>query len=64
MLAYTLSPIQSIGIFGIWIAVPIGWILADITGFIYMKKITASLTTIACCAGIVPVFPEICDKTM
>ena len=28
-----------------------------------LKKFTASLTAIACCAGIVSVFPEICDKT-
>ena len=38
LLAYTLSPVETIGVFGIWIAIPIGWILADITGLIYMKK--------------------------
>lgn len=37
-LAYLLSEFETIGVFGIWIAIPIGWILADITGGIYMKK--------------------------
>lgn len=37
-LAYILSGFETIGVFGIWIAIPIGWILADITGCIYMKK--------------------------
>lgn len=34
ILAYTLSAISAIGIYGIWWAIPIGWLLADITGFI------------------------------
>lgn len=38
VLAYILSGFETIGVFGIWIAIPIGWILADITGCIYMKK--------------------------
>lgn len=38
VLAYILSGFETIGVFGIWIAIPIGWILADITGYIYMKK--------------------------
>ncbi len=37
-LAYILSKFETIGVFGIWIAIPIGWILADIMGCIYMKK--------------------------
>lgn len=37
-LAYTLAPIAAIGVTGIWVSVPIGWILADLTGFIYYKK--------------------------
>lgn len=35
-LAYLLSGM--IGVIGIWIAIPIGWLLADITGFLYYKK--------------------------
>ena len=35
-LAYILSPF--IGEIGIWMAIPIGWALADITGIIYMRK--------------------------
>lgn len=35
LLAYTLSRIPSIGVAGIWVSVPIGWILADLTGFLY-----------------------------
>lgn len=38
VLAYILSGFETIGVFGIWIAIPIGCILADITGCIYMKK--------------------------
>lgn len=34
-LAYLLAPIPSIGLPGIWWAIPIGWILADITGIVY-----------------------------
>ncbi|MEG0250277.1 MAG: MATE family efflux transporter [Peptostreptococcus sp.] len=35
ILAYTLSAIPSIGITGIWISVPIGWLLADAIGIFY-----------------------------
>ncbi|MBT9776069.1 MATE family efflux transporter [Clostridium sp. MCC353] len=37
ILAYVLSAIPAIGVAGIWAAVPIGWILADLTGFLYYK---------------------------
>lgn len=37
-LAYTLSGITAIGVTGIWISVPIGWILADIIGVFYLIK--------------------------
>lgn len=37
ILAYTLSAIPQTGVLGIWVSVPIGWALADITGFVYMK---------------------------
>ena len=35
LLAYTLSAIPSVGVAGIWMSVPIGWLLADLTGLIY-----------------------------
>ena len=38
VLAYGLSRIHSIGVTGIWAAIPIGWILADITGITYYMK--------------------------
>lgn len=38
LLAYALSSIPQIGVSGIWIAVPIGWILADIAGAVYYQK--------------------------
>lgn len=38
LLAYVLSSIPQIGVSGIWIAVPIGWILADIAGAVYYQK--------------------------
>lgn len=39
VLAYTLSSVDSIGVFGIWISVPIGWALADIFGVICYKRL-------------------------
>ncbi|MEG0904391.1 MAG: MATE family efflux transporter [Lachnospiraceae bacterium] len=38
LLAYILAPIAAIGLLGIWWAIPIGWILADILGFSYYVK--------------------------
>lgn len=40
VLAYILSAIPGIGVVGIWVSVPIGWFLADCTGFVYywMKR--------------------------
>lgn len=38
ILAYILASIPSIGVVGIWWAIPIGWILADIMAIIYYKK--------------------------
>lgn len=39
ILAYTLSSIPSMGLIGIWWAIPIGWALADIVGFYRIKTI-------------------------
>ena len=36
-LAYLLSAIPAIGVIGIWWSVPIGWVLADLTGLLYYK---------------------------
>ncbi len=33
LLAYALAPV--IGVLAIWIAIPIGWLLADVTGVVY-----------------------------
>ena len=38
LLAYALSAVESVGVTGIWMSVPIGWILADITGMWYYCK--------------------------
>ena len=37
VLAYLLSAIPAIGVTGIWWSVPIGWMLADLTGLLYYK---------------------------
>ena len=37
-LAYLLSAIPAVGVVGIWWSVPIGWILADITGLLYYRN--------------------------
>ena len=38
LLAYLLAPLPGIGVYGIWSAIPIGWILADAAGLAYMRK--------------------------
>lgn len=43
ILAYVLSAIPSIGLVGIWWAIPIGWILADLIGLIYYRHIADRL---------------------
>lgn len=42
LLAYALSAIPAIGVTGIWMAIPIGWFLADTVGVIYLGKIRKS----------------------
>lgn len=37
-LAYLLAPRTPIGVSAIWWAIPIGWILADLTGYLYYTK--------------------------
>ena len=37
-LAYILSGIPAVGVTGIWWSVPIGWFLADVTGFWYYRR--------------------------
>lgn len=37
-LAYFLSGFEAIGVFGIWLSIPIGWVLADVVGIVYMNK--------------------------
>lgn len=38
LLAYVLVSIPTVGVPGIWSAIPIGWILADVVGILYMKR--------------------------
>ncbi len=37
-LAYALAAVPGIGVLGIWWAIPIGWALADMTGFVIMGR--------------------------
>lgn len=39
VLAYYLSKIPVIGVIGIWVAIPIGWFLSDLTGILGYKFI-------------------------
>ena len=39
-LAYLLSAIPQLGVTGIWMSVPIGWALADLTGVVYYMHLT------------------------
>lgn len=38
LLAYVLSAVPAIGVVGIWVAIPIGWFLADVVGIIFWRK--------------------------
>lgn len=38
-LAYILAAIPSIGVTGIWVAIPIGWFIADAVGIIYLRRL-------------------------
>ena len=38
LLAYCLAPIPQVGLLGIWWAVPIGWVLADLTGLLFYRR--------------------------
>lgn len=44
LLAYLLSSVEWIGVTGIWMSVPIGWILADLTGVWYYRKYKGKTT--------------------
>lgn len=46
VLAYLLSPIPAIGVAGIWWAIPIGWILADVTGAVCYLRARADSKTV------------------
>lgn len=50
LLSYTLAPIKSIGVIAIWWSIPIGWFLADVTGYVYLQYMNKK----AKCAGINP----------
>lgn len=39
VLAYFLASIPTIGVWGIWVSIPIGWFLADLLGFWKMKDL-------------------------
>ena len=38
ILAYTLAAIPSVGVTGIWWAIPVGWLLADTIGLLYYRR--------------------------
>lgn len=42
-LAYLLAPMPQFGVNAIWWAIPAGWILADVTGFVYYWRIRKNM---------------------
>ena len=38
-LAYALSAVPALGVYGIWMSVPIGWFLADAVGLLYERHL-------------------------
>ena len=43
VLAYLLAPMPQFGVNAIWWAIPVGWILADLTGFVYYLRIRKNI---------------------
>lgn len=43
LLAYTLAVIPEIGVTGIWISIPIGWLLADAVGAFYYSRVQSEI---------------------
>lgn len=39
VLAYSLAAVPGVGVLGIWVAIPIGWLLADVAGILYGVRI-------------------------
>ena len=37
ILAYTLSALPTVGYYGIWVSIPIGWALADLLGIVFLS---------------------------
>lgn len=37
-LSYALAPHTALGVVAIWLSIPVGWVLADMAGFIFYKK--------------------------
>lgn len=44
-LAYLLAPVPQFGVKAVWWAIPIGWGLADLVGYIYYRRIRTKLET-------------------
>ena len=42
-LAYLLAPMPQFGVNAIWWAIPVGWILADLTGFVYYLRVRKNI---------------------
>ena len=38
VLSYALAPTTPLGVIAIWLSIPIGWVLADVVGYLYYKK--------------------------
>ena len=38
LLAYLLSGMPMIGYRGIWVSIPVGWVLADLIGLCFLKR--------------------------
>ncbi len=40
VLAYALASVPSVGVLGIWWSVPVGWLLADLLGFAFYRRLS------------------------
>lgn len=38
VLSYALAPTTPLGVIAIWLSISIGWVLADVVGYLYYKK--------------------------
>lgn len=42
-LSYALAPRTALGVVAIWLSIPIGWVLADLAGLVFYRRLRAEM---------------------